>query len=273
MNFLMTCIFIFMSFTANIYTLSAGEKGNVDDYWKMRLKPSFIVVSCSGKSGSTTLQQSFQNLGFDTFRVHNLLDKHFEMIADKSPDTNIIFVDSIRDILSRKISSFFQNLTKHTGMTRKEIKHKYKEEGLDFLFEAFDQRILTIAQNYAFQKWKNLGYDCLNDAQFDFDKKYQFKHINNLYFVNLRFDEIENWETIIKSINLPINLKKFKVIATNLSQNKWYHEIYSDFKKNFSISRANFNQIMNLNDAELNHFYTESEIQAFIDKWTPYIYD
>lgn len=249
----------------------------INDFFKIAhhsAADNLVVVSCSGKSGSTTLEASFAAIGVETHRCHKIQDEMYAFIMAQEPIRNIIFIDSTRDIISRKIASFFQNLTTHLNLPAKNILALYnsnKKELLKNIQRIFKEKIVSLEDYAAYESWNRFHYNCLTDQPFDFNKKYQLKQVGNLYFVNLRFDDIKNWEAIIKTINLPLDLSQFRIIATNQSKDKWYKNIYKDFLDNFTLTKTEFNAILSDASEELVHFYTNKEIEAFIKKWKPYI--
>ena len=233
-----------------------------------------VIVSCSGKSGSTTLESSFKHLNIETYRFHRITDSMYETIS--STKRPVLLLDSMRDIISRKIASYFHHLANHLNLPIAEILNIYQTNP-KLLFEKIqkqlDEKILKIAHFHSFHDWKKLGYYCLEDSSFDFEKRYQLKKVGNLYFVNLRFDDIKDWQTIISSLDIPFSLTHFKLISANQSENKWYNEIYKEFLPLFTISRKNFYKILRDFSAELNHFYTQKEKRAFLKKWQPHLVD
>jgi|GEM_PF-3899479 len=250
----------------------------IDKQAKIAERPikNLAIISCSSKSGSTTLEKSFKTLGIETYRFHVLPERMFTYVLAQEKDTRILLIDSMRDIISRKIAAYFQGITKHTKLPRKEIMSRYNKNRpifLKFLQKEFNKKLFKIAQHHAFNDWKKFQYDCLKDKSFNFEKKYQLKKIGNLYFLNLRFDDISNWAEIIRSIDLPIDLKNFKIVAANQSAEKWYKDIYQDFLNHFTLSRSHFNRILSNFSEEISHFYTEQEIENFLNKWEPYLID
>jgi hypothetical protein len=228
-----------------------------------------VLVCCSGKSGSCTLEQSFRRSGFPVKRYHGMNQtKAFEI---SNSAESLIVIDSIRDQISRRISSFFQNITEHLGLSENQILEIYHKEGLGLFQDKFDKIIVHLEQYYGFRSWHHYNYNCLRDGIFDFEKKYQFQQVGKLYFVNLRFDDIKQWQKIIKSIPLPINLKNFKIVQANIGKKKWYSDIYQDFCDHFTLTQGDFNIILNNNRNEIIHFWGEEGVQNFIDKWTPSI--
>jgi len=237
---------------------------------------TMAMVSCSGKSGSTTLQSSFNAIGIETYRFHVLIDTMYDYILESEKDTAILLIDSMRDIISRKVASYFQHLTTSLEMSQSEVLAAYKKDRGDLfkkIQRQINSKILKIAHFHAFRDWKKFNYDCLKDGNFDFKKKYQLKKIGNLYFVNLRFDDIENWQEIIQSLDIPINFKNFKIVSANKSEDKWYRTIYKDFLTYFTISKSDFNTIISDFSEEISHFYTEKEIEKFIEKWQSHFVD
>ena len=234
-------------------------------------KPPLIVISCTPKSGSTTLEHSFKRMKLEVLRMHRITDQEHKRL--KVPfDRPVIFIDSMRDVLSRKISSFFALLTNYMHLSQKQIIKKYEAEGLGFLYRKFNKIILHRKGMNTFDDWKRwYGYDCLKDAAFNHKKKYQLKRKGNLYFLNLRFDDIDKWESIIRSLRLPINLSRFKIVPANQAKKKWYKDIYADFLAHFTITEKNFNKILQDHEDRLNHFYTQKEIEQLIEKWKPHI--
>lgn len=238
---------------------------------EVQVQPNLVVISCSGKSGSTTLEKSFKNIHIETFREHQLTPPGIKTILTRARTAKVILIDSIRDILSRKISSYFHNLEINTKMGRQQILDRYAAEGVDFLLKDFATMILPIEQYYGFQGWKKLGYDCLSQGVFDFDKNYQVLKKGNIYFVNIRFKDIENWASILQSINLPLNLTNLTMVNANNSEQKWYKDIYNDFKSKFTLSQATFDAIMAANSLEMSHFFTAEELDEIMAQWKPHI--
>lgn len=253
-------IFLLLMCIAWCHSLLYGEKHKTS-----------IVVCCSGKSGSTTLEESFLRAGLPTVRYHGLNhDQAFDLLNSAE---SLILIDSIRDPIARKISSFFHNITLHVGLSEDEILSIYQSDGLSFFLNEFEKVVVDLAQWYGFTSWNHYHYDCLKEGTFDFRKKYQFRQIGNLYFINLRFDDIEDWQKIIRSIPLPIKLEKFTIISTNRGDQKWYGDIYRDFCAHFTISQVLFDTILNNNKEEIVHFWGKKGLQNFIDKWASCIRD
>ena len=233
-----------------------------------------IIILCSGKSGSTSLQKSFQQAGFKTYREHRLNENLSKILKELPSNQAVLFIDSTRDIIARKIASFFHHLEKNLKSNRNQILKAYKQNKkliLAKIQKKLDQKITKIAHFQAFTDWKKLGYDCLQDGEFDRENMCQLHQQKNYYFVNLRFDDIASWQEIIQNLPIPFDLSEFVLVAANRAENKWYSDIYHDFKQIFTIERKQFNFIVNSLNSVLDHFYTPQERDNFQRKWAKHI--
>ena len=105
-----------------------------------------VIVSCSGKSGSTTLESSFKHLNIETYRFHRITDSMYETIS--STKRPVLLLDSMRDIISRKIASYFHHLANHLNLPIAEILNIYQTNP-KLLFEKIQKRYFFI-ENHQF---------------------------------------------------------------------------------------------------------------------------
>lgn len=235
-----------------------------------------MCVSCSGKCGSQTLAASFQYMGISVERCHALSPESIRNIGCLAPTEPVLFIDSTRDLIARRISSFFQNLSSHIGMNHMEIMLAYNNDKfkfVDYLICEFNKIILSLEQYYASESWSLFGVNYLEDGFFDFENKFQLINSGNYYFVNVRFDDIINWECIIRSLPIPLELSNFKIIIRNIVVNKgdMCKDIYFEFLRRVKIKKSDFDEIVNRNIDHINHFYTKEEVEIFMEKWKPYL--
>ena len=95
-----------------------------------------VFIYCGDKCGSSTLNSTFVNNNYNIIKIHNnnnykLLHKRkeqsiFELIdSSLSVFENVYIIDSYRDPIERKISSFFENITRllpnYESLTLEEI--------------------------------------------------------------------------------------------------------------------------------------------------------
>jgi hypothetical protein len=267
-------LFRFYFFLFALITALKGFASEEKDNQNHHLTQPFIFVSCSGKTGGHTLKTSFEALGLEVLHVHSLNHDHYGFIIEQSKNRPILFIDSTREMISRKIASYFQNLESHLKMSSSHILEKYEQEReqfIDYLIQDFNKKILFIDRYHTFYWWKLFGYDVLKGS-FDFEKKYQFKQIGNLYFINLRLEDVSNWKEIILSIGLPFDLSRFEILPENQAKYKYLKNIYSDFLERVTFSQLDFDKIYDMHQNEMSHFYTESEIENFINKWKSHVH-
>ena len=242
-----------------------------------------VIINGSGKCGTSSLHRSFSNI-FLTQHSHGLLSNpdhgpgpfHGQKVLDcilKKQDCTFILIDSYRDFLDRKMSSFFQNLEQNVKMGKWNILKKYKAEGIDFLLDKFNNDFLENGENYiSSHRWTFLGYD-FYEHEFDFENKYQYFHINNYHFIHLRFKDIKQWTQIIKNIEffndeeLNNKMKRFKLFHQNSGTTKWYAGIYAEFKQKLTLTQHQVDQLYNTHQISIEHFYNEQEREELRNKW------
>lgn len=265
-------------FQASNFNRSAQNSANETVYIPERCNINGVtfLVYCTGKCGTKTLINSCSKLS-RTYWTHgfnlpfNSNDKKnrehlLSLLTDNEP---VIVIDSFRDPIARKISSYFQNLRSYI----KNINFSpsiVREDDLKKLAKDFHSRFLEIDNYTSSLEWKQYaGYDIMSKP-FDFEANIQLHTSKNKTFINLRFKDITNWETILKNTGIE-QFKEIKLINGNESSKTWYSKLYSAFKSKFKLSQHEFDtikaQYMNL----MEHFWTPEEIQEWIDKYTELI--
>lgn len=173
------------------------------------------IILCGGKCGSCTLHMSTSQFFLKSIRSHTLSKAVKEYIND---DDKIYFIDSYRRPLERKISSFFENIDKRF--------ENYKEIPIDKLINIFNNSVIFNIENYHPIN-EILKENSFKD--FNFDKKYNIKTIDNKVFIKLLFSDINNWDKRLGEI---FN-REVKILGANLSKNKPYNDIYKVFKSKY----------------------------------------
>jgi hypothetical protein len=221
-----------------------------------------VFVNCCGKSGSLTLYESLKNNNFKVLHTHG--EKYFmntnpiyikfklnlyELIQLNSLNKKIYIIDSYRNPIERKISSFFQNY---------EIKNNDTEES-----------IMDLLNNYVIL---NENYSCMDETlnyfniekpkNFDFDKKYNIIDHKNIVFIKLRFNDIKEWDIILSKIFD----KNITMLNSNLSINKKYHKMYEKIKSIYHVPECVLNNIKNNNEFKI--YNTLDEQEKYIQLWS-----
>ena len=99
------------------------------------------------------------------------------------------------------------------------------------------------------------------DKPFDFEKKYSIHTAGNVTILTLRFEDIQYWQSIFDKIFTPSPILKEK----NKSSEKWYSDIYKQFKKDYKYSKENINIMSNIN--WMKFYYKKDELNSIIKKY------
>ena len=226
-----------------------------------------IYILCSGKSGSTTLYDTFINNNYNCIKVHNdneiINDKYtiFESIelSKKVYDT-IYIIDCYRNPIERKISSFFQNI--HVTIPN------YKNHGITNLMNDFNNIFLKNIEEYHSLHNILLYYNIPIYDNFIKKEEYIIYKFENIVFIKLKFKYITNWNNILSSIfNKNINTYK-----SNISDDKEYNQLYTEFKNIYKIPKS---YLLNnlLYDSEFIFFNSKKEIDEYYNFWLNKSYD
>lgn len=233
---------------------------NIED----KYKNIQVFVYCSRKCGSMTLTKTF-NQYYKAFHVHNQQDfvnfyketkySIFDVIEYNSKTNKDIYViDVYRTPIERKISSFFQSIDNHFP--------NYKKYNTRTLIKFFNRRFIYNLEEFQSIDEIMKHYDIPVFTNFDFEKGYNIVKKDNIHFIKLRFNDIQNWSKILSNIfNRNIN-----IISDNISDNKEYAHIYKVFKKYYFIPKNYYFNILP-NDINFKIYNTEEEQKEYYEKW------
>lgn len=221
-----------------------------------------VICLTGGKCGSSTLNVIFNKNGFKCIKVHNKQDfiniyKYdglIDLINRSSKNKELYIIDSYRTPIERKISSFFNNISKHVP--------SFKNKNCEELIDLFNTKYLEILEeehpiNSIMEEY---GVEPFNT--FDFNKKYVIKKVGNIIYIKLLFSNINNWgENLSEIFN-----KKFIMYQANLSKNKQYFLMYNKFKLMYKTKKAYINDILK-NDKQFRIFNTPEQQDIYINKY------
>jgi hypothetical protein len=247
------------------------------------LKKVKYFIFCSGKTGSQTLSHGFiKKFGNDSF-LHVHSDSHFKqayptygdikniLIENSKIFDKIYIIDSYREPIERSIASFFQNIDKNCP--------DWKKFSVEELVQFFNNNELYFLETYH-SYYKSWGYFNLDiNINFNFDKGYIKKELDNIVFVKTRLKEVYRWNKIFSDI-LNTNIE---FGYDNNSINKPYFEKYNNFKKfytlpniykekfietmNISKDKLNTNDKCHLTWIEMKKMMTLDEVTSYLKKW------
>lgn len=225
-----------------------------------------VLVLCGGKSGGSTLYQTFKNNNYETDHFHTITIKGLcgnlnsnknciELINETIINgKKIIIIDSFRNIIERNISSFFQNISLNI--------QDYKEKNIDELIKKFNNEYLFKKNEINSINELFSYYNIPTFKKFDFEKKYNIIEIENKIFVKIRFNDIKNWDKILSEI-----LKKNIIIFNqNLTAEKDTYDLYQDFLQNYKIPKEFLYNYL-LKDIDFKIYNSEEEQIEYFNYW------
>lgn len=253
-----------------------------------------IIVFQSGKVGSLTVQRSLEEaykrikVPVEIYHAHALNQlgerENFIKRTRKDPSESLFYINEwrklrrdidthpekkwniinlVRDPVALKVSALFQLLDQHVPdwqnrvvdgtLTMKELEELFfskSEFGFVGLDRWYDDQIKAI--------W---GLD-VYATPFPIQSGYQIYKTDNIKLMIIRLEDLNQVAAI--AFEEFLGLKEFKVINTNVGEDKLYAKLYKEFKSrplpvNY-VNRAYASRYA-------QHFYTHAEIDGFIRKW------
>lgn len=243
----------------------------------------YVIINNSGKTAGMSLYKSFKKLpDIKVQHSHNICRNNEtsrgfltgkcvlqEIIKMKSDPRNVVYIFNVyRDIIERKISSFFQNFEFHMKMNKNEILKKFEtDKNIDYILERFYNLVYLLEEYESYEQWEHLDFNIYQDSTFDKTNGFLVYQKENLIFVLLSFSKIKMWKKILDT---QLNNKKFTKLQlkhANNSKKKWYHEIYKVFNKKVNISHSTLDKIFEKHRKRIDFFMTEKEVENMKKKW------
>jgi hypothetical protein len=240
-----------------------------------------VLCYSTPKTASMTLYTSFLNCNIQSIHCHdndtlisylgceyepNFINKFIFMQSQKP----IYIFDTFRDPLERLISEFFETNGNFILNTIKNI-HNPCDDEIEYLINYFNKQYISVESiiRNAFDDYKSFNIDIFD---YNFDKKNKLLNIkkNNITIIILLFDDIDNWENKIKE---QCNMSNFKLIKSNITDNKEITTIYKLFKNKYKMSKIMYNLFIYITAKKLNYFYDDDNVIKIQNKWKKYIYD
>lgn len=194
-----------------------------------------------------------------------LIDNFDRLIGLK----NIKIITLVRDPVARNISNFFQKIEREFPEFSKMLDSGYIK--LENLIQSFwNQKYVN--EKY-FDYWFNSEYKeilsvDISSIKFPKDKGYAiFKESQrNIDFLLLKLEKLDECLEIAMSEFLGVTVTINKQGRKNNAKNKYYHNIYSQFKDAIIFPNEYLEEIYA--QKSVKSFYTEEEIEQFKRKWS-----
>lgn len=250
----------------------------------------FVLVYQMGKVGSSTIETSLDAANIPSWHVHTFDDNEEFQIYRNTDDVSCFFdwhiraayrimlahryrvlqkrdylkiITLVRDPVATVVSRFFQDLhIQFIEGKKNQAIHRDLDATLDHLMDAF-----THQMNFPyFTDWferelkRNFSVDIMqyikNPAQSHWRIEQSGRDVLLLKCENL--NDLSN--VLADYLEQPL----FNFVSSNQADNKWYSELYRQFKQRFD-----FETIFHLYDAPLYQaVYSPQEISQFKEKWS-----
>lgn len=252
-------------------------------------KQTPILIYQMGKVGSSSVMKSLEKKAiWPLFHVHFLLKsadnrsfynpKVYEILdlnrnAERQvrlgeflykkiivPKKQLKIISLTREPVGRNIAAFFQNFERETGK-KYELSNFTPHELMNIFINYYPHSIpLDWFDNY-FKPF--LGVDVY---EYPFPKEQGYLRINkdNVDLLILKLETSDSVKE--KAIADFLGLKEFKLVRTNVGENKNYRDIYKEFKQNLKLPLSYVEKMCS--SKYFNHFYKEEEIRKVYSRWT-----
>jgi hypothetical protein len=224
------------------------------------------LIYSSHKTATQTLVNTFNSNNFNSKHCHYLANigikqgsfqKYTEDYLQKN-GTRINIISVFREPMERHISSFFQGYgTRPIQLKEVEseidtIIYKYSIEQLQnkFISELSDKSLIGIHESiHGITRELQLNMENLN---YNEENRSGLKEASNFALYFIRFDHlISDFEGIISNITGGKIVQK----NSNMSNSKWYRDIYLEFKESLVVPAATVSSVYHSKSDLINLFY------------------
>ena len=215
-----------------------------------------ILVYHMGKVGSTSVYVSLLACGVKAVQLSGIKPAYMREFAGKG---RINIITLVREPIGRTISWFFENFDRLTGVA-------YDQATCDLA--ALSKTFLSLEKAWKPSPWfDEVMKEALGVDVYD----YPFPQEQGSCVI-----ETEDYRILILKLELNdaikeevisdfLNLSDFKLIRSNVTQDKAYAETYQAFIQTIRLSEAYVEGMCN--DKYTRHFYGDAEIEAIRSKW------
>lgn len=232
---------------------------------------AFIVYQM-GKVGSSTMKHSLENMYGNkrVFHTHNHEEaKEYIEKLSQSFDS-VIVITGFREPLTRCISAYFENLTNEKNHWFVGQQEDVMEKSIDWLINDYYAKVVPHIHK-TIGPWLENYERVINCKLTEFTgaKGCLKAEFNNVHFYIYKLETLTEFYQGMADDRF---LNKVKIANLNMSKDKWYAPIYRDFKKEYQISRTNYDELYG-NISFARRLYDEHEIRdltkSFVLEATP----
>lgn len=249
-------------------------------FYIMRQVP--ILIFQMGKVGSSSILTSLLEHGLPfTIHIHRLNPKNIDARAATvddvlqashldserwiyhnitQSDKPVKYITLVRDPLGRAMSHYFENLSYITG-----VENAQAVMDLPELQAMFIEKYLweIIAKDWFDDELKPVSGVDVYETPFDAKAGYSIYQRDNteVLLLKLEISDEDKQKAIADFVGEP----DFKLKRANDTSQKSYAELYRVFRNTLVFPQSVLDKVYSMKMAQ--HFYTNEEIQKYIEKW------
>jgi hypothetical protein len=242
-------------------------------------KLPFIIFQ-TGKVGSKTIFFTLGHLklGHPIWHAHKIIP-YFKSWQEENPTIKESFVDVlkskmnpskkhvklkvislVRDPVARNISKFFQSFksSKNSSLLTEQV-------NVELLIQEFFGKFNRKCPYdwFDIEPKPLLNIDVFKE-KFDKEKGYKIYKNDQIDLLVIKTEKLNSCYQ--EAFDQFMDIKNLQLINGNVGKNRYYADIYSEFKKNIIIPDSYIRIMYESN--RFKHFYSQEEITALRDKWT-----
>lgn len=283
-------------------SLEMSIQGFLNSWWTTKnysdilANPSLIWLYQPGKVASSTIREStslethhMHSLAFG-FNADNGLSGVYSQMLDEIKKRPIKIITGIREPISRDISAFFHGSDRdiwplityghnfwlylfgdYSRCEKLNVQALRKractfEKSLNDSFEHLSKSIIEYKSDeflwFDYEIKALFGVD-IYDYPFDREKGYTVIEQDNIQILVYKCEKLNQLEKVIGEF---IEDPEFSLVNANQGEEKVYSYVYKKFKEEVKLNRQYFDYYY-ADNPRLKHFYTDSEIEQFRNKW------
>lgn len=258
-------------------------------------QPSLTWIYQPGKVASASIYWSnslktchLHSLKYAFYADVNMVDICMDMIA-RAKKNSIKIITGVREPISRDISLFFQSsesniwpliyygnclnylFGNYNNSSKLDIQTLRKrictfEKSLNFSFEHLVKEIIENKSDefswFDYEIKALFGIDIYH-YPFDKEKGYTIIEQDNIHILVYKCEKLNQLEKVIGEF---LEEPEYSLNIANQGEKKVYSYVYKNFKEKVKLSKQYFDYYYE-NNSKFEHFYTDSEIEWFKDKW------
>lgn len=251
---------------------------------RLPFAPLPVLVYQMGKVGSSTIYHTLKENGIPATHIHVLLPSNLDWVQKDcaakgvtAPDDRfrrvvakqiqkrrkrVLIITLVRDPISQNFSSFFQNFERESG---KKVKRGEEANlNVEEIVEQYrrDYPKATAIGFFDNELGASTGID-VYQTPFPHERGYQILEDGPVSLLILRVDTPDSNKVL--AINEFLGVSIPELLQRNVSSEKAYSALYSQFKKKLRLPRET---VVELVDSKYcRHFFTEAERKELLDRW------